>query len=95
MVVCSAGGVVCVGGSGLLSDGFPPFPAPVVIPPATPAMVPTPSPMASGYSIWDGFTNDQPESKKKGITIILVTVFVIIFLFAAKGLILGMVGITA
>ena len=22
-----------------------------------------------GYSIWDGFTNDQPESKKKGITI--------------------------
>lgn len=49
----------------------------------------------SGYSIWDGFTNDQPESKKKGITIILVTVFVIIFLFAAKGLILGMVGITA
>ena len=21
-----------------------------------------------GYSIWDGFTNDQPESKKKGIT---------------------------
>ena len=46
-----------------------------------------------GYSIWDGFTNDQPESKKKGITIILVTVFVIIFLFAAKNLILGMVGI--
>ena len=44
-----------------------------------------------GYSIWDGFTNDQPESK--GITIILVTVFVIIFLFAAKNLILGMVGI--
>lgn len=46
-----------------------------------------------GYSICDGFTNDQPESKKKGITIILVTVFVIIFLFAAKNLILGMVGI--
>lgn len=46
-----------------------------------------------GYSIWDGFINDQPESKKKGITIILVTVFVIIFLFSAKSLILGMVGI--
>ena len=46
-----------------------------------------------GYSSRDGFTNDQPESKKKGITIILVTVFVIIFLFAAKNLILGMVGI--
>ena len=27
-----------------------------------------------GYSIWDGFTNDQPESKKKGITIMLFTV---------------------
>ena len=39
------------------------------------------------------FTNDQPESKKEGITIILVTVFVIIFLFSAKSLILGMVGI--
>ena len=46
-----------------------------------------------GYSIWDGFTSDQPESKKKGMTIILVTGVVIIFLFAAKNLILGMVGI--
>lgn len=44
-----------------------------------------------GYQLWDGFTNDQPQEKKKGITIFIVTVVVFGVLTAAKPIIVGMV----
>lgn len=43
------------------------------------------------YSLWDGFTNDQPESKKKGIIILLVTVVALAVLLAAKVIIWNMI----
>ena len=44
-----------------------------------------------GYTLWDGFTNDQPESKKKGATVMIITLVVCIFMFAAKSVIWGLV----
>lgn len=38
------------------------------------------------WQLWDGFTNDQPESKKKGITVLIVTAVVLGLLLTAKGI---------
>ncbi len=43
------------------------------------------------YSLWDGFTNDQPESKKKGIIILIVTVVALAVLITAKVIIWNMI----
>ena len=46
-----------------------------------------------GYQLFDGFTNDQPAEKKRGFTVLIVTVAVIIFLIALKPIIASMAGI--
>lgn len=43
-----------------------------------------------GWTFFDGFTNDQPESKKKGIQTIVITAVSIIVLQTAKPIILAM-----
>lgn len=43
------------------------------------------------YALWDGFTNDQPEGKKKGFTVLLVTVIAIVVLIVAKTIIWNMI----
>lgn len=43
------------------------------------------------FALWDGFTNDQPESKKKGITVLLVTVISVVVLIVAKTIIWNMI----
>ncbi len=44
-----------------------------------------------GYSLWDGFTNDQPEAKKKGATVLIITLVICIFMFAARSVIWGLI----
>lgn len=44
-----------------------------------------------GYCLWDGFTNDQPEAKKKGATVLIITLVICIFMFAARETIWGLV----
>ncbi|MEG2380120.1 MAG: hypothetical protein RSB38_00285 [Oscillospiraceae bacterium] len=39
-----------------------------------------------GYSLWDGFTNDQPENKKKGIQVIVVTAVICGVIVSAKSI---------
>lgn len=43
------------------------------------------------YALWDGFTNDQPETKKKGINVLIVTAVVLAVLLAAKIVIWNMI----
>lgn len=44
-----------------------------------------------GYAMFDGFTNDQPEAKKRGITVIIVVATVLVFMSQAKGIVLGLI----
>lgn len=44
-----------------------------------------------GYSLWDGFTADQPQEKKRGIIVLIVTVVIFGVLLAAKPVIVGMI----
>ncbi|MGN0557605.1 MAG: hypothetical protein ACI4IV_07150 [Acutalibacteraceae bacterium] len=44
-----------------------------------------------GYALWEGFTADQPESKRKGITVLIATVVIIVFLVVAQGLFWNMI----
>ena len=44
-----------------------------------------------GGVAYDGFTNDQPEAKKRGITTIIVVVMVLVFMGSAKGIVLSMI----
>ena len=41
------------------------------------------------WNLWDGFTNDQPESKKKAILTIVITVVVIDLIIAVKPIVLS------
>lgn len=41
------------------------------------------------WNLWDGFTNDQPESKKKAILTIIITVVVIVLIIAVKPIVLS------
>ena len=43
-----------------------------------------------GWQLWDGFTNDQPQEKKKAVVVFIVTVAVFVVLTAARGVIVGM-----
>lgn len=38
------------------------------------------------YALWDGFTNDQPESKKKGLSVLIVTAVVCGIIASAKAI---------
>lgn len=44
-----------------------------------------------GWALYDGFTNDQPEAKKRGITTIIVVMMVLVFMGSAKGIVLSMI----
>lgn len=46
-----------------------------------------------GYRFWDGWTNDQPADKKQGISIIIITAVVVVFLYQAKPIIMSMAGL--
>ncbi len=43
------------------------------------------------YSLWDGFTNDQLEARKKGLVVLLVTVIAVVVLIVAKVIIWNMI----
>lgn len=47
----------------------------------------------AGWSFFDGFSNDQPESRKRGIILLFVVVLSLVLMAGAKGIILGMVGL--
>lgn len=38
------------------------------------------------YALWDGFTNDQPESKKKGLGVLITTAVICGIITSAKSL---------
>lgn len=43
------------------------------------------------YYLWDGFTGDQPESKKRGVIIIIVTAVILIIAGSIKSLLVGLI----
>jgi len=46
-----------------------------------------------GWNLFDGFTNEQPEGKKKGIITLLVAVFAIILILSGKSIVYSLAGI--
>lgn len=44
-----------------------------------------------GYSLWEGYMEDQPSSKKRGFIVVFATLFVLIFIILAKSMIWNMI----
>lgn len=44
------------------------------------------------YQLWNGFTDDQPQAKKHGLTILIVTVVVVVLIQSIKPIFVNMAG---